>query len=254
MRISFTSFTQRRRARSRWRWPFRRARWSRAQSSPAVPPAVAATQPRAAARHQRRHGLAAHRSRSPTARRSGTSRRSRAGPNQKQIVAWSAVAYTPTGAKEPALGTIKIEGPTKVSVDDRVVSMDLRITEYNFKTLSPDQVKTLVADVQARAAERARASISTACSPTWTTARCRSKNAEGIKADPPKVFWAPAPAVLDQPRRRRRSGARSRASTCATRVNTNWDLFEHTPTQDAVPALQRRRGCRRRRWRGRGRR
>src|SRR6185436_17267337 len=69
---------------------------------------------------------------------------------QKNIVAWSAVAYQPTGAKEPALGTIKIEGPTSVSVDERVVSVDLRITEYNFKTLSPDQVKTLVAEVQAR--------------------------------------------------------------------------------------------------------
>ena len=69
---------------------------------------------------------------------------------QKNIVGWSAVAYTPTGAKEPALGTIKIEGPTNVAVDDRVVAMDLRITEYNFKTLSPDQVKALVAGVQER--------------------------------------------------------------------------------------------------------
>src|SRR4030095_14400522 len=69
--------------------------------------------------------------------------------DQKQILAWSAVSYQPTGAKEPALGTIKIEGPTRVSVDDRVVTMDLKITEYNFKSLSPEQVKTLVADVQA---------------------------------------------------------------------------------------------------------
>ena len=69
--------------------------------------------------------------------------------NQKQVLAWSAVSYTPTGAKEPALGTIKIEGPTTVSVDERVVKFDMKITEYNFKTLSPEQVKTLVADVQA---------------------------------------------------------------------------------------------------------
>ena len=32
---------------------------------------------------------------------------------QKQILAWSAVSYQPNGAKEPALGTIKIEGPTR---------------------------------------------------------------------------------------------------------------------------------------------
>ena len=72
--------------------------------------------------------------------------------DQKQILAWSAVSYQPTGAKEPALGTIKIEGPTRVALDDRVVTMDLKITEFNFKTLSPDQVKTLVADVQAHTA------------------------------------------------------------------------------------------------------
>src|SRR5215831_217618 len=38
--------------------------------------------------------------------------------NQKQIVAWSAVAYELTGSTEPALGTIKIEGPTSVSLDE----------------------------------------------------------------------------------------------------------------------------------------
>jgi hypothetical protein len=54
------------------------------------------------------------------------------------------------GAKEPALGTIKIEGPIRVSVDEHVKRMDLRTTEYNFKTLSPDQVKALVAEVQVR--------------------------------------------------------------------------------------------------------
>src|SRR6185503_17281371 len=68
--------------------------------------------------------------------------------DQKQILAWSAVSYLPNGVKEPALGTIKIEGPTRVALDDRVVTMDLRITEFNFKTLAPDRVKTLVADVQ----------------------------------------------------------------------------------------------------------
>ena len=34
--------------------------------------------------------------------------------------------------------------------------MDLKITEYNFKSLSPDQVKALVADVQALPQQRAR--------------------------------------------------------------------------------------------------
>ncbi len=150
-------------------------------------------------------------------------------PNQKAIVAWSAVAYTPTGAKEPALGTIKIEGPTAVSVDDRVVRLDLKVTEYNFKSLQTDQVKTLVADVQARPMNERildldRLLAYVADSPL------QPKNVEGIKADPPKVFWAPAPAALinldGEPIWSPIDGVDLRYA-----VNTNWDLFEHTPTK-----------------------
>ena len=168
-------------------------------------------------------------SRSITAASSGTSRRSRAGTSQKQILAWSAVAYTPTGAKEPALGTIKIEGPTTVSVDERVVKFDMKITEYNFKTLSPEQVKTLVADVQAlpereRVLDLDRVTAAVAKSPLAV------KNVEGIKADPPKVYWAPAPAALinldGDP-----IWSPVKDVDLRYAVNTNWDLFEHTPTK-----------------------
>jgi hypothetical protein len=148
---------------------------------------------------------------------------------QKQILAWSAVSYQPTGAKEPALGTIKIEGPTHVALDDRVVTMDLKITEYNFKTLSPDQVKTLVADVQAlpqneRVIDLDRLLAYVNSSPLTV------KNVEGIKADPPKVLWALAPAMLinldGEP-----IWSPIKEVDLRYAVNTNWDLFEHTPTK-----------------------
>jgi hypothetical protein len=148
---------------------------------------------------------------------------------QKQIVAWSAVSYLPTGAKEPALGTIKIEGPTSVSVDERVVRMDLRITEYNFKSLSPEQVKTLVGEVQARPQnervidlDRVLASVN--------TSPLQVRDVDHIKADPPKVFWAPAPAILvnldGEPIWSPIEGVDLRYV-----LNTNWDLLEHTPTK-----------------------
>ena len=148
---------------------------------------------------------------------------------QKQIVAYSAVSYLPTGAKETALGTIKIEGPTQVAVDDRVVSLDLKITEYNFKTLSPDQVKTLVADVHAlpereRTLDLDRLLAYVASSPLQV------KNVEGIKADPPQIFWAPAPAILinldGDPIWSPIKDVDSRYA-----VNTNWDLFEYAPSK-----------------------
>ena len=55
---------------------------------------------------------------------------------QKKMVAWSAVSYQPTGAKEPALGTIKIEGDTRVARRRARRRHGHQITEYNFNTLS----------------------------------------------------------------------------------------------------------------------
>jgi hypothetical protein len=149
--------------------------------------------------------------------------------DQRHIVAWSAVSYLPTGASQPALGTIKIEGPTSVSVDEQVVRMDLRITEYSFKTLSPDQVKSLVAEVEARppnerVLDLARLVAHVSDSPLKT------RNVEGIKADPPKIFWAPAPAILmnldGDPIWSPIEGVDLRYA-----LNTNWDLLEHTPSK-----------------------
>ena len=160
-------------------------------------------------------------------------------------MAWSAVSYQPTGAKEPALGTIKIEGPTRVALDDRVVTMDLNITEYNFKTLSPDQVKALVADVQAlpqneRVIDLDRLLAYVSQSPLQV------KNVEGIKADPPKVFHAIAPAMLINldgdpiwsPDQGRRSPVRRQHQLGSVRAHAQ---------QDAVSCATTSRGCKRRR-------
>ena len=148
---------------------------------------------------------------------------------QKNIIGWSAVAYTPTGAKEPALGTIKIEGPTRVALDDRVVDMDLRITEYNFKTLSTDQVKALVAGVQERPQNERVIDLDRVLAYV-SSSPLNVKNADGIKADPPKIFWAPAPALLvnidGEPAWSPIEGLDLRYA-----VNTNWDLFEHTASK-----------------------
>jgi hypothetical protein len=148
--------------------------------------------------------------------------------NQKHLVAYSAVAYTPTGAKEPALGTIKIEGDTRVAVDDRVVNVEFHITEYNFKTLSPQQIKTLVNEVQALPAHERVLDLDR------VTAYARKsvlnvKNAEGIKADPPKIFSSTTPAVLLSLDGDVIWGS-IKDVDLKFAVNTNWDLFEHTPT------------------------
>ena len=56
------------------------------------------------------------------------------------------------------------------------------------------------------------------------------KNVDGIKADPPKVFWAPAPAILvnldGDP-----IWSPIKDVDLRYAVNTNWDLFEHAPSK-----------------------
>src|SRR6186713_541504 len=69
--------------------------------------------------------------------------------DRKSIVGWSAAAYTPLTATEATLGTIKIEGTTKVSVDERVVSLDLKVTQVNFPSLSSVQIRSMVTEIEA---------------------------------------------------------------------------------------------------------
>ena len=53
--------------------------------------------------------------------------------DQKHVVAYAAVSYTPKGATKPALGTVKLESDTSVALDERLVSFsELKITESNF--------------------------------------------------------------------------------------------------------------------------
>jgi hypothetical protein len=149
--------------------------------------------------------------------------------DQKNIVAWSAVSYQPTGAKEPALGTVKIEGTTAVAVEERAVRLDLKITEYNFKTLAPEQVKTLVADVQALPPKDRVIDLDRLLSGI-SQSTLQVKNVEGIKADPPKIYSAQAPAMLinldGDP-----IWSPIKDVDLRYALNTNWDLFEHTASK-----------------------
>jgi hypothetical protein len=63
---------------------------------------------------------------------------------QKHLVAFSAVSYRTKAADKPTIGTIKLEGDTKVAVEDRLVNFsNMKITEANFQTLSKDQVREI---------------------------------------------------------------------------------------------------------------
>src|SRR5688500_17196514 len=71
--------------------------------------------------------------------------------NQKELIAYSAAQYQSNGSAataKPALGTIKLEAATKVSLEQRLVSFaNLRITESNFPTVPKEQLREIVAEI-----------------------------------------------------------------------------------------------------------
>ena len=151
-------------------------------------------------------------------------------PNQKHMVAFSAISYRDKGGAKPAMGTIRFEADTKVSVEDRVVQFEkLKIVEANFQTLSKEQVRDITTAVETRipadipliALDRILANLD--------KSQIVPKNAEGIKADPPTIFFSSTPAVIvnidGDP-----IWSPIKENDLKFAVNTNWDLFQHVPT------------------------
>ncbi len=151
--------------------------------------------------------------------------------DQRDMVIYAAIAYTPAGASKAALGTIRAESATSVSTAQRLVSLaDLRITEANFSTLQRDQVRTVAADILAAVQPEDRLLALDRVLANIDASRIIPKNVDGVKADPPPIFFSKTPAVLvnvdGDPIWSPIPGNDLRYA-----VNTNWDLFQHAPTR-----------------------
>jgi hypothetical protein len=151
--------------------------------------------------------------------------------NQKHLVAYAAVSYTPKGAAKPALGSIKLDSDTSVALDDRLVSFsELKISEPSFPTLDRAQLTTLVAEITAAVPPGGRVIALDRVLASVDASKILPKNVEGVKADPPPIFFSKTPAVLmnidGEP-----IWAPIAQNDLKSAVNTNWDLFEHGPTK-----------------------
>src|SRR5262245_31152912 len=154
---------------------------------------------------------------------------------QKRIVMYAGVSYSAKGSEKPALGTIKVEGNTSVSVSERLVNFtDFRMTESNFPGLASDKQKEIVSELTAEMAKKVPEG-ETVLGLDRVLARLDKselipKNIDGVKADPPEIFYSSAPAVLmnldGDP-----VWSPIKENDLKFAVNTNWDLFEHTPTK-----------------------
>jgi hypothetical protein len=153
---------------------------------------------------------------------------------QKRIVMYAAVSHTGVGATKPDLGTIKLEADTSVAVDQRLVNFtDLKMTESNFAGLKPEAQKEIVSDIQDQI-QRAAPQGELVLGLDRVLARLDKsqlipKNVDGVKADPPTIFYSAGPAALvnldGDP-----IWSPIKDNDLKFAVNTNWDLFQLAPT------------------------
>ena len=150
--------------------------------------------------------------------------------NQKHMVAFSAVSYRDTAGSKPALGTLRIEADTSVAVADRLVSFkNLRTVEANFQTLPKEQVREVVATIEKVLNHDERVIALDRVLANVDKSQIVPKNVEGIKADPPTIFFTTTSAVIvnidGEP-----IWSPIKENDLKFAVNTNWDLFQHVPT------------------------
>jgi hypothetical protein len=150
---------------------------------------------------------------------------------QKLMKAFAAVSYTPAGAKAPALGSLHIEADTEVSVPERLVSFSkYRILEANFPALPKEQLRAAVTDVSESVPPKERVIGLDRVLAAIDKSQIIPKNVEGVKADPPVIFFSQTPAVLvnldGDP-----IWSPIKDNDLKFAVNTNWDLFQHEPTK-----------------------
>jgi hypothetical protein len=150
---------------------------------------------------------------------------------QKQMLAYAAVSYQAPGAAKPELGTVKLEAKTSASLEERLVRFQsIRISETNFAKLSREQVQDLLAAIQGGIPEGELVIALDRVLANIDKSQIFPRNVEGVKADPPTIFYSTTPAVLvgfdGDP-----VWSPIKDNDLKFAVNTNWDVFEHSSSQ-----------------------
>jgi hypothetical protein len=144
---------------------------------------------------------------------------------QKHLVAYSAVSYMPKGADKATIGTVRVESDTSVSLDERLVHLaELKVTEANFGQADRDQTRTITSEISATIPDGERVIGLDRVLAGIDKSQIIPKNDDGVKADPPPIFFSAKPAVLinfdGDP-----IWSPIKDNDLKYAVNTNWDLF-----------------------------
>jgi hypothetical protein len=152
--------------------------------------------------------------------------------NKEHMVALSAVAYEVAGAEKPIMGTVKFEADTSVAMDKRLVNFEgLKVTEMNFSTAKKEQTQDIAAELQTNLAQRPERVISLdRVLASVDKSTIIPKNVEGVKADPPKIFYSSTKAILvsfdGDP-----IWSPIKDNDLKYVINTNWDVFQDSPSK-----------------------
>ena len=151
--------------------------------------------------------------------------------DQKLLTLYVAVAYTAKGSEKEQVGTIMAEADTRVSVSERLVDISsFRILRSNFPSASKEQIGGIAADIKAAMPLTERVIALDRVLAAVDASQIRPKNVEGLKADPPAIFFSTRPAVVvnldGDP-----IWSPIQNNDLRFAVNTNWDLFEHPPSK-----------------------
>ena len=146
-------------------------------------------------------------------------------PEQMHMTLYTAVSYVAKGKQTPAIGVLKVESDTSVALADRLVSFsEFRIAEASFPTTPKDEVKAIVDEILVSVPRDQRVISLDRVLAMVDTSQVTPRNIEGVKADPPPVFFSQTPAVLIN-----LDGPLILSPIPGTdlrfAVNTNWDLF-----------------------------
>ena len=105
----------------------------------------------------------------------------------------------------------------------------MKIVEANFSTLQKEQVREVVAAIDKALPDDERVIALDRVLANLDKSQIVPKNVEGIKADPPTIFFSKTPAVIvnldGEP-----VWSPIKENDLKFAVNTNWDLFQHGPS------------------------
>src|ERR1044072_1173712 len=117
--------------------------------------------------------------------------------NQKHLVAFAAVSHVAKGEQKPALGTIKFETDTEVSLEQRLVKFSkIKIVETNFQTLSKEQTQEIVSELEKNIPDEDRVITLDRVLAYANKTTINQKTAAGQKSNPPQKINTKTPAIL----------------------------------------------------------